>query len=169
MQTHAYVCTYKPVATFVQAEWQRPAFHDGPSCVPEEPSFTTTFSGAIVLSRRLGMLLASGRSSTSFKAMGNGNTSSRPEVVQTDEGEASPKEFKALQGLLSTGERSEGPTEILPHLLLGGSEDALDVNVLLNLGVTHVINLAGADEKVRPCLLQRARPELHRVPRRGHL
>mmetsp|Transcript_57990 Transcript_57990/g.138069 ORF Transcript_57990/g.138069 Transcript_57990/m.138069 type:complete len:198 (-) Transcript_57990:112-705(-) len=37
-----------------------------------------------------------------------------------------------------------GPAEILPHLLLGSCADAQNLQVLRALGVTHVLNCAGA-------------------------
>ncbi|CAE8621729.1 unnamed protein product, partial [Polarella glacialis] len=37
---------------------------------------------------------------------------------------------------------SKRPAEILPHLLLGSKDDATDLKVLGELGVTHVLNCA---------------------------
>mmetsp|Transcript_10595 Transcript_10595/g.30290 ORF Transcript_10595/g.30290 Transcript_10595/m.30290 type:complete len:246 (+) Transcript_10595:82-819(+) len=40
-----------------------------------------------------------------------------------------------------------GPAEILPYLLLGGEDDARNLEVLVRLGVTHVLNVAGSEVK----------------------
>eukprot|EP00429_Kryptoperidinium_foliaceum_P018381 CAMPEP_0176049970 /NCGR_PEP_ID=MMETSP0120_2-20121206/24834_1 /TAXON_ID=160619 /ORGANISM="Kryptoperidinium foliaceum, Strain CCMP 1326" /LENGTH=215 /DNA_ID=CAMNT_0017383401 /DNA_START=1 /DNA_END=648 /DNA_ORIENTATION=+ len=59
-----------------------------------------------------------------------------------------------LQALLSNRGMIEptrpGPAEILPHLLLGGEVDAKNVEALLRLGVTHVLNVAGGEVKTGP-------------------
>eukprot|EP00411_Alexandrium_monilatum_P112984 CAMPEP_0175684808 /NCGR_PEP_ID=MMETSP0097-20121207/27028_1 /TAXON_ID=311494 /ORGANISM="Alexandrium monilatum, Strain CCMP3105" /LENGTH=309 /DNA_ID=CAMNT_0016991749 /DNA_START=14 /DNA_END=940 /DNA_ORIENTATION=+ len=42
---------------------------------------------------------------------------------------------------------SRGPAEILPHLLLGSCDDAFNIQVLVDLGVTHVLNCASGSVK----------------------
>ncbi|CAE7362724.1 DUSP3 [Symbiodinium natans] len=63
--------------------------------------------------------------------------------------EVEEKALKELQSLLKLNfsyiePLSQGPAEILPHLLLGSRDDAVDVQTLQRLGVTHVLNCAAA-------------------------
>merc|ERR1712187_891873 len=45
---------------------------------------------------------------------------------------------------------SRGPAEILPHVLLGSCDDARNRECLRRLGVTHVLNCAGANVRTGP-------------------
>mmetsp|Transcript_146204 Transcript_146204/g.379899 ORF Transcript_146204/g.379899 Transcript_146204/m.379899 type:complete len:207 (+) Transcript_146204:177-797(+) len=71
-------------------------------------------------------------------------------VGKTDTEEQFAKEVLAeLQEMLRNKAVIEptlpGPAQILPHLLLGGGNDARNIDELARLGVTHVLNVAGGE------------------------
>merc|ERR1712129_42508 len=49
-----------------------------------------------------------------------------------------------------------GPAEILPHLYLGGINEARDIEALQQLCVTHVLNLAGGEVNIGQQLYEEA-------------
>lgn len=78
------------------------------------------------------------------------NTQRFPEVARLiQEDERAAEVLQVLQDLLSNKciipPTTPGPAAILPHLLLGGVNDARNVEVLQAKGVTHVLNLAGGE------------------------
>jgi len=69
----------------------------------------------------------------------------------------SPDEWKAIQAAKIAADKSEEQTradEVFPNLLVGNQMAAEDVQYLVDLGVTHLLNTASGDDKqpdrVRP-------------------
>mmetsp|Transcript_97553 Transcript_97553/g.172707 ORF Transcript_97553/g.172707 Transcript_97553/m.172707 type:complete len:213 (-) Transcript_97553:129-767(-) len=91
------------------------------------------------------------------EATGDVSTEIRVEDEERKEKEAREQEnaaeaLAALQAHLKLNlsyiePLSNGPAEILPHLYLGSSEDAWNVQVLRRIGITHVLNCAARDVK----------------------
>ncbi|CAJ1355293.1 unnamed protein product [Effrenium voratum] len=69
-----------------------------------------------------------------------------PDLHLAEEEEAILKELQQMLRLnLSNIERtSSQPAQIMPHLFLGDRDHAVNIKVLQSLGITHVLNCAGA-------------------------
>mmetsp|Transcript_27950 Transcript_27950/g.63196 ORF Transcript_27950/g.63196 Transcript_27950/m.63196 type:complete len:210 (-) Transcript_27950:62-691(-) len=70
-------------------------------------------------------------------------------ATAAEEAEEALRELRELLklNLRNIEQLSRGPAEILPHLLLGSCDDARNLQVLKQRGVTHVLNCASASVK----------------------